>query len=73
MKILTALMLAGLMSPPPASAEPALNEGSTCMPGFCPAPSHRGPPPGLMYLSIGLIGAGLSGLWPRKIRGDSRS
>jgi hypothetical protein len=67
------LLLLGLLAPaPPPREAPDITgyEGSICTPGFCPVPTRRGPPPGLMYLSVGLIGIGAAGLWPRKLRVD---
>ncbi len=41
--------------------------------GTCGAvPPAPGPPPGLMYLAIGLVGAGVLGLWRyRRTRAES--
>jgi len=39
-----------------------------CVPGFCPTPERTGPPSGVMFLSLGLIGVGCAGL-----RGRGRS
>lgn len=40
---------------------PLLN--GACLPGFCPVVSASGPPPGLMFLALGLVAYGLGGLW----------
>ena len=44
-----------------SSAFPLLDGG--CLPGFCPVVQASGPPPGLMYLALGLVAYGLGGLW----------
>lgn len=50
-----------------AVVPPGLGE-SLCLPGFCPLPSRVGPPSGLMFLAVGLIGVGVGGLWRRRVR-----
>lgn len=54
-----------LLQPPAlesvSSAFPVLN--GACLPGFCPVVSASGPPPGLMFLALGLVAYGLGGLW----------
>jgi hypothetical protein len=40
--------------------------GGFCIPGFCPAPLRSGPPSGLMFVAIGLVGVGVRGLLRRR-------
>ena len=43
-----------------------------CLPGFCAVVQASGPPPGQMFLALGLVAYGLSGLWrQRKAAGQT--
>lgn len=40
--------------------------GGECLPGFCAVAQASGPPPGPMFLALGLVAYGLGGLWRQR-------
>lgn len=39
-----------------------------CLTGFCPRPARSGPPSGVMFISVGLVGFGAAELWRERNR-----
>jgi hypothetical protein len=55
-----------LLALPSVTSGPGWFDAPGCVPGFCPLPVRLGPPPGLMYLAVGIVAFGVGGIWRRR-------
>jgi MYXO-CTERM domain-containing protein len=69
--VLLLLNVAATTPPDTRAVDFATGDGTACLLGYCSLPTREGPPPGLMFLSVGLVGVGLAGLWQRRGRSGS--
>lgn len=58
-----ALLLLGQLPAAGSGSGTLLTLNGECLPGFCAVARSSGPPPGPMFVALGLVAYGLGGLW----------